>query len=216
METKPILIASRSCRCSIDEFTQEYLSEIPMPAVFTMADGTTAPHSIATEARIDFTDQSLLALFRGNYTALRYAENLLVEADTGKSHTLWMHSDVFELFVGPNSRATGKYKEFQVAPDSRFIDIHVNRAAGKSNPHWRSGMQCRSFVDDAKKIWTAVMQIPWNCFDADYRSDCEWNTNLYRATGKFHGDELMAWSPTGYGERAFHRYEHFGRIVFER
>jgi hypothetical protein len=216
MDSKPILIATRSPYGSIDEFTQNYVSDVPMPATLTMADGTSASLAIGTEARIEFTDHAMFVMFRGKYEALRYAGNLPIEPETGKSHELWMHSDVYELFIGPNSRVTGQYKEFQVAPDGRFIDISINPAEGKSNPHWRSGIQCLSYSDAPKKLWTAVMQIPWNCFDVDFRSDCEWNANLYRATGKFHGDELMAWSPTGYGERAFHRYTNFGRIIFEQ
>lgn len=187
-----------------------------MPASLMMADGTQAPQAISTDFRIDYTDEGLIVLFRGKFERLRCAEGLDVEEGTGKSHGLWMHSDVYEIFIGPNARGTGLYKEFQVSPDGRFIDISVNRAEGKSDTSWRSGMKCRSFVNDAKKTWCAAMELPWNCFDTDYRSDCEWNANVYRATGNYHGDELLAWSATGCGDGAFHRYEQFGRIIFEK
>ena len=216
MDCKSILVASRSCFRSLDDVTEKDLREMPMPAPLTMADGAPAPVTIATDTRIDFSESCLFAFYRGKFDTLRYAVGLPVEEGSGKSHQLWQHSDVFELFVGPKARTSGAYKEFQVSPDNRFIDIDVNWALGAADIHWRSGMRCRSFIDHEKKLWTAVIAVPWNCFDADYRSDCEWNINLYRATGSYHGDELLAWSPTGYGERAFHRYANFGRIVFEK
>lgn len=216
MDLKPIIVSSRSRFASIQEMTEEYILETPMPVSLAMADGSVAPPTIATDIRIDYTENALIIIYRGKYDTLRTAEHLTVEPLTGKSHQLWIYSDVYEFFVGPNARATGLYKEFQVAPDARFIDINVNRAEGKSDHHWRSGLRCRSFVNEGKKIWSAAIEMPWNCFDTDYRSDCEWNANVYRATGKFHGDELLAWSATGYGERAFHRYQHFGRIIFEK
>jgi hypothetical protein len=216
MDTKPIIVSSRSRYKSIEDMTQEYVLETPMSVALLMADGSQPPQSIATDVRIDYTDDALIVLFRGKYEHLRLAKDLPIEAGTGKSHRLWVHSDVYEFFVGPNSRSTGLYKEFQVSPDARFIDINVNRAEGKSDHHWQSGVRCRSFVCGEKKIWSAAIEMPWNCFDTDFRSDCEWNANIYRATGRFHGDELLAWSATGYGERAFHRYENFGRIIFEK
>ncbi|HLP16835.1 MAG TPA: hypothetical protein VK470_11285 [Bacteroidota bacterium] len=216
MDTKPIIVSSRSRFASIGEITETYLLDTPMPAALSMADGSQPSPLIATDVRIDYTDDALIVLFRGKFQRLRIAEDLPVEAGTGKTHSLWMHSDVYEFFVGPNSRSTGMYKEFQVSPDARFIDINVNRPEEKSDQHWASGLRCRSFVNEEKKIWSAAIEMPWNCFDTDYRSDCEWNANIYRATGAYHGDELLAWSATGYGEGAFHRYPNFGRIIFEK
>jgi hypothetical protein len=216
MDPTPTLIAARSSCDSIDEFTQEYLCGVPMPVVMSLADGAPAPDTIATEARVDFTERAVIAMFRGRFQTLRIAKDLPVELDTGKSPQLWVHSDVYEFFIGPNSCANGRYKEFQVAPDGRFLDIHINQPDGMWDPQWCSGMQCRSFVDDVKKLWMAVIRIPWNSFGVNHRFDNEWNANLYRASGAYHGDELLAWSPTGYGEHAFHRFEHFGRILFEK
>jgi hypothetical protein len=106
------------------------------------------------------------------------------------------------------------YKEFQVAPDGRWIDIDVWLALGTSNHHWYSGCSARSFIERTNNTWISVLSMPWRCFDAGRDYSGEWNVNFYRASGKFHGDELLSWAPVGTGPRCFHRPEHFGVLKF--
>ncbi len=187
----------------------------PAMASLTFADGTPAPANLQTEIRVFHNTRMFFVLFTAIFEDLRIAPAYVpTEPGNGKTLKLWEHSDVLECFIGPNAAAARRYKEFQVAPDGRFIDIAVDRVA---NPHsgdmtWNSGARFASTVDVLSKTWRAVMEIPWEAIEVDSSRTFVVECNFYRATGTFHGDELLAWSPTGYGEKCFHRVEHFGRL----
>jgi len=178
------------------------------------ADGTAVPSPLKTDIGMFWNDDDIMVFFRGQYKNLRFAPNLSPGLLQHKTHHLWELADVFEVFIGPEAIDQGQYKEFQVAPDSRWIDIDVFHAIGTSNHHWFSGCRMRSFIDTDAKVWSAALFLPWNCFNTRYDSGLEWYVNFYRASGKYHGDELLAWSPVGTGPRCFHRPEKFGTIHF--
>ncbi|NUN69764.1 MAG: hypothetical protein HUU02_08655 [Bacteroidetes bacterium] len=180
-----------------------------------MVDGTEPPSTIDTQVGIEWNENGFIVCFRGRFNTLRLAPPVEPSPHQGKTYHLWELSDVYEVFMGVDAARTLRYKEFQVSPDARWIDIDVDKNLGISNHHWYSGLQCRSVVDQEMKIWSSVIELPWNCFGQHRRTEDHWNINLYRATGAFHGDELLAWSPTGTGPKCFHRPEHFGTIIFE-
>ncbi len=213
-QERKIIHAHRSAFRSIESIDADALAHIDMSEPLHYTDGTEPPQPIATRVGMEWNDLGLLVYFRGRFEHLR-----LMPADTSdpggaKTHRLWERSDVFEVFVGKEAARTGLYKEFQVAPDGRWLDIEVHRPLGISNHYWHSGFRCRSFIDHEMQIWSAVIELPWNCFGLNNKTSDEWNINFYRASGKFHGDELLAWSPPGTGERCFHRYQFFGTIDF--
>jgi hypothetical protein len=77
---------------------------------------------------------------------------------------------------------------------------------------WNSGFLCKSLVDQHRKVWKSMMMIPWAALGATPCSPMPWHCNFFRASGKFHGDELLVWSPTGYGESCFHKLDSFGQL----
>ena len=214
VSSEKIFRSHRSAYSSIAEITEESLTHIDVGEPLYRADGTEPPQTLATGVGGEWNDNGVLIYFRGRFENLRMlSKEKTIEVST-KTYKLWEQSDVFEVFIGVNAKQTKLYKEFQVSPDARWIDIDVNKQLGISNHHWYSGFQCKSFIDEEMKIWTSVFELPWSCFGLNKKTDDVWYANFYRASGAFHGEELLAWSPTGYGEKCFHRPEHFGKIEF--
>jgi len=214
MSSEKIIHCHRSDFISIDEIDESSFAHIDVSEPLNLADGSEPPQSIATRVGMEWNDNSLLVYFRGRFEELRCASAEENHNNNTKTDRLWELSDVYEVFIGVNAKDTKRYKEFQASPDSRWMDSDVNRQVGVSNHYWYSGMRCRSIIDNDLKIWTSILELPWNCFGMNKRNEDIWNINFYRASGKHHGDELLAWSATGYGEKCFHRPEHFGTIEF--
>jgi hypothetical protein len=201
---------------SFDNISESTINNTDISDALSFADGTAAPESLKTTVGMFWNNDDIVVFFRGSFQLLRYETNLPPELLHQKTYRLWELSDVYEVFIGPAAADRGHYKEFQVAPDGRWIDIDVFNALGTSNHHWFSGSRMRSFINPRMKRWSAALFLPWNCFNTQHDSGLAWNVNLYRASGKFHGDELLAWSPVGTGPRCFHRPEKFGNIQFKQ
>jgi hypothetical protein len=212
--SEKIFHSYRSIFTSIAEITEGSLAHIDISDPLYLADGAEPPQTIASSIGVEWNDNGLLIYFRGRFEHLRMISDKKQAGINSKTYKLWEQSDVFEVFIGVNAKQTKLYKEFQVSPDARWIDIDVNKHLGISNHHWYSALQCKSFIDEDLKIWSSVIELPWNCFGLTKKTDDVWYANFYRASGRFHGDELMAWSSTGYGEKCFHRPENFGEIIF--
>lgn len=182
-----------------------------------MADGATPAAALATTAVVFHTAEQLVILFEGHYTHLRTSSTTRRLRTSGKTPNLWEQSDVFEFFIGPQARKTQVYKEFQVAPDGRWLDLAVIHQNGsfRGDDGWSSGCQCRSAVDEKSQVWRSLIEIPWKAIMGEENSQSDWHCNFYRASGRFHGDELLAWSPTGVAPGSFHRTECFGNLDIE-
>ena len=203
---------------SIDQVSFEIIDDAPGSVYLLNADGTVPPREIETKVNVFWNPAFFFVLFRGQYIELRTARSQPIEAKTGKTLFLWEHSDVYEMFIGADARRTRIYKEFQIGPDSRRLDIYVDNRDGtvKGDFNWVSGFRCVSLVDEKRKTWNGMMEIPWKAFGTSLESNNVWDLNFYRASGRYHGDELLAWSPVGKGEKIFHQPEKFGRMVFQR
>ena len=184
----------------------------------SMADGGSPPPSLRTSAVTFYTDEYLVILFEGSFATLREAPPVKNTDVTRKTPMLWETADVFEFFVGSGARVMQSYREFQVAPDGRWLDLSVLHQDGKivGDDSWHSGCRCSSFVDIERKTWRSLLQIPWTSLGEEPPANANWRCNYYRASGRFHGDQLLAWSPTGIGPGCFHRTEHFGTLVIQR
>lgn len=211
---RKVITAHHSRFASLHDIEESDLSFVNFSETLVAADGSPAEPSTMTQVGVEWNEHSLFIFFRGRFSRLRYETNPAERVLKEKTPRLWEVSDVYEVFIGPKAKERKMYKEFQVAPDGRWIDIDVFNALGTSNHSWYSGFKAASFVDEEMKIWSSVFDLPWNCFGASYDNETEWNVNFYRASGNFHGDELFAWSPPGTGPRCFHRPEHFGKIHF--
>jgi hypothetical protein len=203
---------------SLDSVTSEAMCDSRGIVYLMNADGTIPPSELETRVKVCWNASFLFVIFQGKFLELRTTHSRPVDSKTGKTFSLWEHSDVYEVFIGTDTRASRRYKEFQVGPDSRRLDIDVDNRKNemRGDFNWLSGFRAKSLVDRGKKQWDCVMELPWEAFGANYSAKCEWNVNFCRATGKFHGDELLSWSPMGQGAKVFHQPEKFGRIVFQR
>jgi len=198
----------------VHELFKRPLSKSVNAVVLQFADGTPAPPALATRASCFWNEHSLIVLFEGQFIALRCApEGTPRDATTGKTQKLWDLSDVFEFFVVPDVNTLSVYREFQVSPDARWYDAAIGGSGDLRGSE--TGWDSRgTFVSETEtgtlNIWRAGMAIPWGSLGLVPRAGLTMLVNFYRATGSFHGDELLAWSPTGYGDRAFHRTHAYG------
>lgn len=183
------------------------------PVFLSFYDGRPVPSGLETEIRSFWTGGYVYFGYQGRFDSLRVApDEVEVEKDSGKTHRLWELSDVYEVFIGPEARQTRRYREFQVAPDSRWIDIAID-AGGKERKTdftWKSGFCARSKVEDG--IWSAVFQIPFQCFNAYPGEEMAWHCNLYRISGPPGECSYLAWSPVMIVN--FHQPHRFGTISF--
>jgi len=186
--------------------------------VLAMADGSTAPHTIATCVRCYWNENALFVLFSGRFVTLRVAPATDGAANMGNTFQLWEKNDVYEVFVGADAMRTRRYAEFQVAPDGRWLDTRVDASGSHimSEMARESDVRCASHVSESHRVWRAALQIPWAGLESEHRPERVWHCNFYRATGRYHGDELLAWSPTGFGNNYFHRPEKFGALEIVR
>ncbi|MBZ5581383.1 MAG: carbohydrate-binding family 9-like protein [Acidobacteriia bacterium] len=170
--------------------------------------------ALASEARSRWTDKNLYFLFFGPYQVL----HLKPDPDTvHETFKLWFFDD-FELYLGANFDNINLYGEFQISPQSEFLDQAID--ATKSKPGWGdehlwdSGMQVKSRIDRVRKIWYGEMRIPIAAIDK--RKPAEGNemrVNVYRLQTVPEGEpkiHFLAWQPTG--EWNPHRPAKFGRL----
>ena len=214
LTTNKIISAQYSKFLSVDEIEEMDLVDVNFSETFFQVDGREPSSTITTQVGLEWNEQVLFVFFRGRFEELRGEFKTVNKMFKDKTQRLWERSEVYEVLIGPQAKQYNAYKEFQVAPDGRWFDGDVNNNLGLVNNYWYSGMQCKSYADKEMNIWSAVIELPWSCFGACYDTVNEWNVNFYRSSGKNFGDELLAWLPTGKGERCFHRSEYFGKIDF--
>jgi hypothetical protein len=197
---------------ALPRFAETMKSEAVMLRLF---DGSPPPHYLATGVSSFWNEENLWFWFTGSYGTLKTApRESAVDNVSGKTMLLWENSDVYEVFIGPDARRKGLYREFQVAPDSRWIDISIDSSGERriADFKWNSGMKAISRIDGEKKIWESVFQIPCNAFpQSPRRGDC-WHCNFYRISGRTGEESYLSWSPVF--EINFHRPDFFGTIVF--
>jgi hypothetical protein len=172
--------------------------------------GENAPASRHAEARIIWTDESMIVRF-----VCRQDEPLVVNANPQlgkKTMGLW-DKDVCEIFVAPDPGAPERYFEFEASPSGEWIDVAITfTAAGRETDFdFHSGMTAAALV--AKGQLFVAMQIPWSTdLPKPHRGD-SWRVNLFRCVGA--GDErYLAWQPTYTPEPNFHVPEIFGWLNF--
>lgn len=169
--------------------------------------------AVASEARSRWTGRYLYFLFFGKYELLHLHPN----PDTAKeTQHLWEWDD-FELYLGANFENINLYGEFQISPQSEFLDNGIdatrNRPGWNDEYLWNSGMTVKSRIDPEKKIWYGVMRIPIEAIDKrPPKAGNEMRVNVYRLQQAPEGQprHFLAWKPTG--ENNPHRPLKFGTL----
>jgi cellulose/xylan binding protein with CBM9 domain len=169
--------------------------------------------SVRSEVRSRWTKQYLYLLFWGPYDVL----HLKADPDTQhKTYKLWFYDD-FELYLGSNFDNINLYDEFEISPQSEFLDMAINARREKPGWNdeylWNSGMAVKSRIDKDKMIWYGEMRIPMAAIDG--RSPAignKFRVNIYRLQSAGTGKKIhfLAWQPTG--EWNPHRPNKFGTL----
>jgi hypothetical protein len=163
-----------------------------------------------TEIRSVWTDKNLYLLFICPFEELYLNASPSTTTETNK---LWEH-DVAEVFVGADFDHIRQYKEFQVSPQSEWVDLDIDRDHPKPEGGWKwdSGFKVNARIDKDKKVWYGVMQIPMSTIDArPPKAGNEMRINFYRFQGPPPKRNGLAWQPTN--SNNYHVPEAFGRLV---
>ena len=117
-----------------------------------------------TEIRSRWTREHLYLLYICPYTELNLKPDPVPTAETSG---LW-NWDVAEAFIGSDFERIGRYKEFQVSPQSEWVDLDIDRDNRKSN-RVRAGtpaIRSRARIDTQAHVWYGMMRIPFAAIDA--------------------------------------------------
>jgi Carbohydrate family 9 binding domain-like len=168
---------------------------------------------VRSEARSRWTKTYLYFLFWGPYEYLHLKPDPDTVHETWK---LWFYDD-FELYLGSNYENINLYGEFQISPQSEFLDQAIDATRdrpGWNDEHlWDSGMTVKSRIDAEHKIWYGEMRIPVAAIDKrPVKAGNEFRVNVYRLQYAGEGKKIhfLAWQPTG--EWNPHRPKKFGTL----
>lgn len=167
--------------------------------------------SVRSEARSRWTKDYLYFLFWGPYDTL----HLKPDPDTvHETYKLWFYDD-FELYLGSNFDNINLYGEFQISPQSEFLDMAIDATRQKPGWNderlWDSGMTVKSRIDRDNKVWYGEMRIPIAAIDKRPAAiGNKFRVNVYRLQSAGEGKKIhfLAWRPTG--EWNPHRPQKFG------
>jgi len=134
------------------------------------------------------------------------------DADSnGRRDKLW-DRDVAEVFLQPDPAEPRRYKEFEVSPNGYWIDLEI---ANGALHHLKSGLQRRVKNDEARKTWTAELDIPMKSLTQHFDPTSVWRVNFFRVEGLTEPRFYSAWQPTDTPQPNFHVPERFGLLRFE-
>jgi hypothetical protein len=162
-----------------------------------------------TEIRSRWTKNNLYFLFTSNYQTMYLKPNPSTAGDTWG---LWDY-DVVEVFIGHDLNNIQVYKEFEISPQSEFIDLDVDRSrkTKQVDADWNSNMKFRTRIDKQHKVWFCEMQIPWKSIAPNAPSaGTEFRLNLYRIEGAPPNRKFIVWQQID--NPSFHTPERFGRL----
>ena len=166
-----------------------------------------------TEIRSRWSHKYLYLLFICPYDQLNLKKDPVTDEKTNK---LW-NWDVAEAFIGSDYLNTSRYKEFQVSPQSEYVDLDINHADpnAQKGVDWDSGFTVKGRVDQEKKIWFGEMRIPFQSLEVKQpKAGDELRVGLYRISGAEPKRTYIAWRPTG--ASTFHVPDAFGSLVLEK
>lgn len=131
--------------------------------------------------------------------------------ENGKTFKLWVISEVCEIFI--SHAELEFYREFEFAPDGRFLDIAIENRVGerKTDFYWVSNLEYKSEIHD--DYWEGFVFIPWTAFENKIPKVGDiWHGNFYRILTRDEKELYLAWSPVY--KINFHQPQYFGDIIF--
>lgn len=148
------------------------------------------------EVRSRWTGSNIYFLFIGHYQKLTLRPNPIL---TNETYRLW-ERDCFEVHLGADFEHINRYREFQISPQSEFLDLDIDstkpRPGYNGEQKWNSGWTVKAVVDETNKIWCGEMKIPITTVDLrPPRPGNEMRINLYRQDGAGANRDFLAWQP---------------------
>lgn len=161
------------------------------------------------EVRSRWTSQHLYLLFICGYETLNLKPEPNPSVETPR---LWTW-DVAEAFIGSEIGPITRYREFQVSPQSEWVDLDIDRAnpKGQAGMAWNSGYSVKSRIDASAKVWYGLMRIPFSAIDTQApQPGRNLRMGLFHLAGLDPAKQHYAWQPTG--EANFHVPKAFGTL----
>ena len=177
------------------------------------------PSGRGTKSRLLWDDDFL-------YFAATMDDAELRSSGVRRNDRLWL-GDVFELFFKPGE-ARPAYYEFQVNPRSVILELPFPaRGADFATLAARPplGLEAVAVVDgtvdrpgDVDRGWVVEGRIPWSAFEATGgrpRAGSAWRFALCRYDHGPDGSSPVLMSSAPLRRPSFHRFEDYGRLLFE-
>lgn len=162
-----------------------------------------------TRVLLQWSKQNFYLLFVCPYQQLHLKGDPSTSSETNE---LW-NWDVAEVFIGDDFKNIRHYKEWEVSPQSEWVDLDVNL---DNPPHeqgwvWQSGCEVAGRIDAGRQIWYGFMRIPWSSIDSrPPAAGNELRINFYRCQGADPDRKYINWSPVQ--RPNFHTPERFGTL----
>lgn len=173
--------------------------------------GQPLPPGVATGIAAGYTDHELVFLFYSHYRELTLREGEIPKTDVNDIYR-W---DTVEVFLDPDPATPQTYFEWELSPRRERLDLAVDVQAQEFDVSWESGMRDETNLDRNRRIWAAMIIIPFTRLPHPRAGDM-WKGNFFRTEGKSPNRLYQAWQPTGTPKPNYHVPEVFGDIVFER
>jgi Carbohydrate family 9 binding domain-like len=209
----------RACRCEappplLPDFAHEAWRVAPAHVINRLWNGDAAPAALSTTARLLWTASHLWVAFECGYT------DLDIDAPEHRDLTvervaLW-DRDVCEAFIRhPREARADSYKEFEVAPTAQWCDLAIHRPRVEVDWGWNSGMETAAAIDEAERVFRAVMRLPFAAFGGAPVEGEVWAVNLFRISRADGERQYLSYAATGTRTPDFHVPACFVPLVFE-
>ncbi len=160
-----------------------------------------------TEVRSRWTASNLYFQFTCHYRDLYLHPRPSRSMET---NGLW-DWDVAEIFIGSDFQNIRRYREFEMSPQSEWLDIDIDlsRPRPADGWTWNSGFAVTAVIDAKNNIWYGAMRIPYRSLDEHAAAPGRLlRFNFYREQGPPARRVEIAWQPTM--QRSYHVPECFG------
>jgi hypothetical protein len=166
--------------------------------------------SYRTTIRSRWTKQNLYLLFVCPYSQLYLKPDPRTDAETNQ---LW-NWDVAEVFIGSDFEHPRRYHEFEVSPQSEWVDLDIDL----DHPHpeggwlWNSNFTVSARIDRGLHTWYGFMRIPYAAIDTrPAAAGNKLRVNFFRCEGNGPGRIYLTWQPSM--SETFHVPEKFGVLT---
>jgi alpha-galactosidase len=160
-----------------------------------------------TEVRLLWSPETLFIKFHARFRTI----TVFSDSDsTGRRDQLW-DCDVAEVFLQPDASDPCRYREFEVSPNSMWLDLDILRGQKQA---LHSGLRRRVSIDHSAKVWTAELALPMESLLAPFDPAATWRVNFFRVEGPSEPRFYGAWRPTNTPQPNFHVPAAFGQLIF--